>query len=311
MPMRPIHTIMACTDFSPGAEHAVKCAAWLAVARNARLIVVSVVEMPEHSYRFMVEDLTTARVELINAQLGALTEELKDGYGLDAAMHCVVGPVVAELLDLVRAEGVDLLVCGHDKQSRWDDVTLGSAAAQLLYKAPCDVLVANFTHSDETLRVAVPTDMSEAALRAAQSAIRTVVRTGGDTVHVVHAVELPTGWSVLGLGEEEMLERVSEHHRAELDDWLGRLDVAGLNVEVTMKAGRPVDVLKEVCAAEGINMIFCGAHGRTAAASVVLGRQARRFVHHLPTSFWVVRPAEQVLGFFEAVKRLFSTGTEG
>ncbi len=302
--MRPIHTILACTDFSEGAEHAVRCAAWLAVARKARLLIVSIVEMPEHHYSFLVEDLAAARTRECDAALVELKASISAGYGLEVEVHGRIGTVVAEVLKLASEEKADLIVCGHKQTSLWDDVTLGSTATLLLYKAPCDVLIANMTHSNETLRVAVPTDMSEAARHAAESAIHTLRRTGGDSLHFIHAVELPLGWSSLGHSEAEVEARVMEHHQGALDEWLAELDTEGIDITVTMRVGSPVDVVAEVCKSADINLVFAGAHGRTAAAAIVLGRHAGRFVRAIPVSFWIVRPADQVLGLFEALKQL-------
>ena len=58
-----------------------------------------------------------------------------------ACRHWLEGNTVHRLAELVRENGVDLLVLGSSYHSALDRLLVGSTAETLLYQAPCDVLL--------------------------------------------------------------------------------------------------------------------------------------------------------------------------
>jgi len=58
-----------------------------------------------------------------------------------ACRHWLEGNTVQRLAELVRENGVDLLVLGSSYHSALDRLLVGSTAETMLYQAPCDVLL--------------------------------------------------------------------------------------------------------------------------------------------------------------------------
>ena len=123
-----LHTVVALTDFSTAAEHAVDRAAQLAAAHQARLHLLYVAQ--HHDPRFADPQ---ARLEQRARQLGRR-------HGLPVtALHGAGQGVVADALQ--AAAQADLLVLDRRMQSGWHAWWRPCVLAQLLRRAPCPVLV--------------------------------------------------------------------------------------------------------------------------------------------------------------------------
>lgn len=123
-----LHTVVALTDFSTAAEHAVDRAAQLAAAHQARLHLLYAAQ--HHDPRFADPQ---ARLEQRARQLGRR-------HGLPVtALHGAGQGVVADALQ--AAAQADLLVLDRRMQSGWHAWWRPCVLAQLLRRAPCPVLV--------------------------------------------------------------------------------------------------------------------------------------------------------------------------
>ena len=123
-------------------------------------------------------------------------------------------------------------------------------------------------------RIAVPTDGSEGAERAAGHA-RTFARTVGATVHVVSVVDERRPRTVDdGTGETDRRERKARDAIAAVEDLLGD-DVA---VETRVLYGRPHEAILEYAADRGVDMIAIGTHGETDLQRALVGGTAERVV---------------------------------
>lgn len=302
--MRHIDSILACTDLSPESHHAVAYAAWVAGQRGADLHVISVVEAPEHRYSYLTEDLEAERIVEARAALKEVAEQIAADFGITVQTHAVGGSPVEEIVRCVGEYGVDLVVCGRHKHTAWEQITLGSVAARLVYRAPCDVVIAAAELKPGQGPVCVATDFSDAATCAAERAIELVKGAGDQDIWFAHGFAVPTGYSKVGLTHDEMSQITHEHHEKEFALWLGSLHTDKLEVHRVISEGKAIDVVLAAVKDNGVNMLVCGAQGRTGAAAVVLGRHARRLIHHAPCSVWVVRPEGQRRGFFAAMRSL-------
>jgi len=137
----------------------------------------------------------------------------------------------------------------------------------------------------------VPTDFSECAELALEEAIALARRLGARML-LLHAYELPAllpgAEGSIALGE---LDRsIRESARAALQERAERVRSAGLEVEVRVEAGSPVELIARTAEENRIDLVVIGTHGRTGLAHVLLGSVAERTVRTAPCPVLTVRP---------------------
>lgn len=306
--MRAIEEILACTDLTRESQEAVECAAWLATRRGASLDIVTVIESGDHHHGYLVEDIEHQRYADMEKRLRALAEDLARRRGIETRHHVRVGDIIDEVMAVASERSIDLLVCGRHNRSAWDRVTLGSVAAQLLYRVPCDVLIAEDGLDTCTLRIGVATDCSPASRDAAMRAIEVARHGKLGELHLIHAYELSSGYSKTGLSHDEMTRVVAQRHEEELRAFIADLDAEGLTIHTRLAEGSATSVIEEAVTSLDLNLLICGARGRTGPAALMLGRTSRRIVHQLGISVWVVRASAERHNFLSALMKVLDPG---
>ncbi|MEN8182232.1 MAG: universal stress protein [Myxococcota bacterium] len=141
--MKPIRSILAATDFSENAEHALTVAIELAGQVGAELHVVHCIDLPVpifNPYALSIPDsiLTQARDESIRLLQKAVKRAEDAGVG--AQSHLGDAPAAAAISQLAEELGADLVVMGTRGHTGLKHVLLGSVAERTLRLAPCSVL---------------------------------------------------------------------------------------------------------------------------------------------------------------------------
>jgi nucleotide-binding universal stress UspA family protein len=137
------------------------------------------------------------------------------------------------------------------------------------------------------LKVLLPVDGSENAVRATQELIKTLnwykERPAVDLLAVHLAVyQFPNMGLVIS---HEMLER---YYAEESDDMLASskkvLDAAGVKYTVHKRVGPIAECIIDQAKHSGTNMIYMGTRGRTALSNMILGSVTTRVLHlaHIP-----------------------------
>ena len=191
-----LHTVVALTDFSTAAEHAVDRAAQLAAAHQARLHLLYAAQ--HHDPRFADPQ---ARLEQRARQLGRR-------HGLPVtALHGAGQGVVADALQ--AAAQADLLVLDRRMQSGWHAWWRPCVLAQLLRRAPCPVLVVQQPAQGAYGHVLVALD--------AAPAVPALLRYAG-ALEVSARVELFHACPVRGPCDATLAYRSQEQWRVRLSD---------------------------------------------------------------------------------------------
>ncbi len=281
--MPPIKTVLACTDLTAESLAAVEAAAWLCSRYAARLVLVHVVDIPGGHYAHLVQDAADERCGAACEVLRERASRLEERGDFAATFRVEVGAPVAKLLEVIESESPDLVVCGRHKRSGWERVTLGSVAARLVYKVECDLLVATDDLDMNALNMAVATDFSPGSGAAAHRALEL----SDDITPVIHAIELPLGWSKLGADHDDVLSNVTRLCNQEADAWMARCRLDDARLSFLMEEDRPARLAERIVEERDINLFLCGATGATGTKSILLGGNARRILHHLGCSIWL------------------------
>lgn len=138
-------TILAATDFSAPATHALDLAVALAEHDGARLRVVHVTKDWSHpaATLFGADSLHAAFPDMPARARRKLEEQLaaRAGAELDVEALITEGPPHRKIVEYARAHGAELIVMAASGHSAVDLVLLGSVTQRVLRTAPCPVLV--------------------------------------------------------------------------------------------------------------------------------------------------------------------------
>lgn len=103
--MKPLKTIIACTDFSAGSQSATRYAAALAAAAKAGLVLLHVHYVQSSSGK--AEDETASRARLLLS-----ADELKKEFKIEIRTEQRSGLPVDEIISAARAVSADMIVTG-------------------------------------------------------------------------------------------------------------------------------------------------------------------------------------------------------
>jgi len=296
--LTPLETILVATDFSPDAEAAIEWARQLASEHGARLVLVHAVATtppaaPE--YVPLGAPFYADACEKAEEQLEAVAATLR-GSGIAVESELAAEPVVGAVLKAAAAHAADLIVAGTRGLTGWKRVVFGSVSARLVREATCPVLT---THAEDPGRhrpartILVPTDFSEDASLAADSASRILGKGGPDRrLVLLHVYRYPTFFAnapqpVLATSMEAVVD-AAQQEMARLAE---RFAAAGLHVDTRVAEGEPARTILRHAVDVGADVIAMGTHGRSGLDRMLLGSTAERVVSAAPCPVLTVRTA--------------------
>lgn len=277
--MKLLSRILAATDLSAPARHAVERAFHLAAIANSELYILHAIELDAlDSLREMLGDEVLAVRAALNsdahARLGQLTG--------NAAINCGVIPhtCVADgnPLAIIAAEAevlnADLVILGARGESFLRHTLLGSTAARLLRKSSRHpVLVVKQPPHEVYRSVLIAVDFSPVSLQAIRMARQ--VAPGADLV-LLHAFEMPYEGKLTFAGVDEHVIR--QYVRSSSETRRKRLHALAVAAGLTAPeySARIVhgDPSQQIIAMEqevDADLIVVGKHGARIAEELLIG----------------------------------------
>jgi nucleotide-binding universal stress UspA family protein len=192
-----IETILAPTDFSETANHAVEQAMELSMRYGAALHLFHVVAAPEATSGGVTSALQDYLQKLVDDAQQSLALKIDVLRGNDIDVHYETSSADTPDEGIARkAERLepDLIVMGTHGRTGLNRLLMGSVAEKVLRHVPHNFLALNkkaplirAAHAFE--RILVPVDFSEHSKRALELAVNLLVPSG--ELHVVHVVASP------------------------------------------------------------------------------------------------------------------------
>jgi nucleotide-binding universal stress UspA family protein len=278
-PVLPPRRILCCVAEGSLSDAAVRATARLVERTGARADLFHALALPALlSTRFsgeQVASLSKDAVERRRTQLqGHFAHALRDvklaGKEPAAALEVAVGEPALRVVEEARARQVDLIVLGDNGHRRQLD--FGGTARAVFAKADAHVWVQT-RDSTDVRRILVPLDLSHSSLAALDGALA-LARSLGASLRVLHVFE---DWPALAFGSAEAWVLPSSHDReglresarAEFERALAQVDWHGVEHDVHLADGLPVDTI--LAAAADADLVAMGTHGRTGLAAALLG----------------------------------------
>lgn len=277
--------ILAATDLSAPAGHAVDRAALLAQQHGARLRLVHV-SPPAPMARLaqlisagaLPADLAPRLRDSTQARLQALASQLAAQHGVQADVNALVGELLPTLQDEAEALHCGLIVLGGQGETTLRHLLLGSTAERLLSGATRPMLVVRQTPQATYQCVLVAVDLSPASLRAIDLA-RTVAP--GARLCLLHAFDLPFEGSLryAGVSEDEITRyRLEAQAQAEgqLNELAASAGLAAHEVLAVTRHGDATTRITEQAQAFGADLIVVGKHADGVLERLFLGSVTKR-----------------------------------
>jgi nucleotide-binding universal stress UspA family protein len=139
-------TILVATDGSPHADRAVDCAATMARALEALLVILSVTETPSGETAQKLKEIEHVGEGdipevLAHTVLAQARKRARDAGVLKVEAIADAGDVAEAILNTARRRGVEIIVVGKRGRGSLAGLLLGSVSQKLVSLAPCNVLV--------------------------------------------------------------------------------------------------------------------------------------------------------------------------
>lgn len=135
-----IKTIVVGFDESEGSRKAFRYALETARRFGARMIIVSVIRVPEPAIAVEVDAIVDAASRRLEKALLELTAEAS-AAGVDARTEIAIGHPAEQIVHLADLREADLIVLGSGGAGRIKHFMLGSVSERVMRYAPCPVTV--------------------------------------------------------------------------------------------------------------------------------------------------------------------------
>jgi nucleotide-binding universal stress UspA family protein len=277
--MKAFTRILAATDLSAPARHAVERAFILAARTESELYIMYAQELDSLvSLREMLGDDVLAVKAALNSDAHTRLDQLARDPAINrghTARTCVAeGNPLATIAAEADALNVDLVVLGARGESFLRHTMLGATAARLLRKsAQRPVLVVKQPPHEDYRSVLVAVDFSPASLQAIRTA--RLLAPAADLV-LLHAFELPYEGKLIFAGVDEQLIRqyvttASEVRRKRLNELAAAAGLAPIDCSARVIHGDPSQQIITMEQEYDCDLIVVGKHGTHIAEELLLG----------------------------------------
>jgi nucleotide-binding universal stress UspA family protein len=295
----PLRTIVVATDFSPNARVARAWAEELAAQHHATLVLVHAFRPVAPAAPEFVAWPQECYDEIRAGQRSELDRETDEARrsGVTVESELDIGSASEVVIAAAERHRADLIVSGTRGRTGWKRLALGSTAARLIRKARCPVLTVNPTDTGfprPVRTILVPTDFSEDAALATETAIRLFAAPGADRrVILLHAYHVPIEATYLpGPVLMDAISAADARVQHAIGAVAERLRAPGIGVDVVTCEGDPPGKIVEQARCMSVDVIAMGTHGRSGLDRLFLGSTAERVVVSAGCPVLTVRRAD-------------------
>ncbi|NDP47333.1 MAG: universal stress protein [Sulfuriferula multivorans] len=277
--MTPSPSLLAATDFSDPARHALERAAQLATTHSgARLTLTHVISssMLERLRGLMQDEAPSVQERLLHEAQAALAElatHLGEKHTCPIETLLRQGLALNIIPDLANERQADLLVMGARGAHFVHELLIGSTTERVLRKTRRPLLAVKQRPQSAYRRVLVPVDFSSHAATAARTAHAWLPKA---EIVLLHAfgVEMESTLRFAGVAEEQIHEyraRAREAALESMERFIDELAIPPSRLTRLIVHGAPTLQILEHEQSLDIDLIAMGKHGQSALEELLLG----------------------------------------
>lgn len=315
--MRKLRSILFATDLRSANREIAEVAIRLALAANARVTLLHVVEpisrwSPTPSailsgVRGVLQMEPTVGFSEVTGGLKRVSEKaLEDvtaqfrSQNVDLAESAlVVGSAADTIVQKADEMDADLILIGAGDRARFDRFSVGPVAVSVIEHAPQPVLAIRPGDPELTFqKILCPVDHSSTSARGLRNAIRLARVFGGQLVVLSVIPEISWWTAAFETGQlNDSLAAYSSEWRAEFEQFLAEIDFENVPVTKDVRFGAPHHQIAAAAKDHQADLIVMGATGRSSLVRVLLGSTTRRMLEELPCSLLTVKQDDLVEDF--------------
>lgn len=274
--MRPIHHIVAATDFSDVAGRATERAALIAQQLSAEMHLLHIVHPldiypgPELSFGSQ-RHYGRMQQEAGKKQLDKIAKSLHNKFGIPVQAAARIGRPHIQIADYARSIGPSLVVAGARGENTLLDLLLGSTASRLLRVATCPVLIVRNKHVKPYHEVIAAIDFSGDSIK-----VPALARTVAPDAHIeaLHVFDLVQEARMREIGlDDTKLQKYRDEVLAKVQKDLSSMAAELGDCQMTCHASTgypPAEICKRAAATEA-DLIALGRQGKSGLQEFLLG----------------------------------------
>lgn len=289
------HTLLAATDFSAPARHALERAALLAQTHaDARLTLAHVVSASalDTLRRMLPGDASVLERQLLaraEKDLAQLAANLAARHTCSIDTVLTQGSALTALVELVETHQVDLLVMGVRGAHFVRELLLGSTTERVLRKSRRPLLAVKQRPQSPYRRILAPVDFSAHAAAAINAAH--VWLPDADIV-LLHAfeVELESTFRLAGMDDDKIHEyRIQARGAAQeaMEAFIGTLQVPANKLTRQFVHGAATLRILEHEQTMDADLIVMGKHGQSVMEELLLGSVTKHVLSHSSSDVFI------------------------
>ncbi|NPA12797.1 MAG: universal stress protein [Aquificae bacterium] len=282
--------ILVAVDFNQDTDQILQTAITLAKLFNSQIKLIHIIENSlfpideDGEGLFDPADLINIsyQIERITQEaeekLKQLAQKVSSTEGIKTAYTVKVGDIAEEILETAESGDYDLTVVGAGKGTYHP---IGTETEKVINKARNSVLVVKKDLSKGINSIVCGYDFLPNSIEALETATEIAKKTGAK-LKVIHG-----DTEEVFAHFEDVYKAVLNRKIQLLEDIRQKLQQEGVNVEVAIEKGDPVEVILRN--SEGADLITVGKRQRKDIKRFFLGSTAMKLVRNAPTSVLIVR----------------------
>lgn len=287
--MNGFKQILVATDFSPGAEAALRQAVWLGHQNGAKLVVSHCLD---HLRRAVHSLSSEAKLNLLSADGSLFQKEIREESDrrirqeiaalnvtdLEIRYETLLGEPFVEIIHAVQQEGYDLVISGTRGRSGWKDFFVGSTAKRLVRKCPSAVWIVKAEHADPPRVILAPSDFSEVSRKAVLHGLWLAEKANAEfhVLHVIDSKDVPDDLMEQLAESGSVREEINQEATQRMEAFMESLGRDTKMVQCHLSWGDPWKEIDRIATKHHTDLITMGTVGRSGIKGVLLGNTAER-----------------------------------
>jgi universal stress protein E len=281
--------IVAATDFSTRANRAIRQAGFLAQARDAKIVLLHVVDDDQPGQMIDLERREAER--MLAEQMNAVPELRGVRCGAMVATGDPFDGIVREAAGL----DADLIVMGAHRRQLLRDIFIGTTLERVIRTGSLPVLMVNNEAQRHYANVLAPVDMSKPSAQALRVA-REVGLISDGSATLVHAFVAPGQGKmrIAGLEQASIDEYVAgerQRARQELEQFLAANNLGPAPWSFHLGEGPPMEVISRAIEDLHPDLLVMGTHGHSGLVRALIGSVTEEALRTLNVDILAVPPA--------------------